>query len=61
MVRRRVLVFEAGVAATALLMRRKSSSGGAASDSNRDGIPRSVTIVLLPAGCAERTTEIVGL
>src|SRR5262249_5141166 len=51
--RRRVLVFAAGVAATALRTRRNSSSGGVTSDANRDGIPRSVILVLLPTRCAQ--------
>src|SRR5262249_37362908 len=57
--RRRVGVFAAGVAATALRTRRKSSSGGATSDANRDGIPRSVMVVLLPARGAQDGSQLL--
>src|SRR5262245_33233151 len=56
--RRRVLVFEAGVDATAARIREKSSSGGAISDANRDGVPRSVIVVLLPSGSAKRGPQL---
>src|SRR5262245_56924993 len=56
--RRRVRIVDAGVAATAVRIREKSSSGGLTSDSNRDRIPRSVMVVFLPSGCAEGIPEL---
>src|SRR5262245_1112608 len=57
-VRSRVLVFEAGVDATAVRIRAKRSSGGGTSDSNRDGVPRFVIVVLPPSGGAQRAPEL---
>src|SRR5215475_9693532 len=57
-IRSRVLVFEAGVDATAVRIRAKSSSGGGTSDSNRDGVPRFVIVVLPPSGGAQRAPEL---
>src|SRR4029077_19386686 len=37
----------------------KSSSGGATSDTNREGVPRSVMIALLPSGCAQSSPELL--
>src|SRR5262249_10320013 len=56
---RRVVLFAAGVAATALRTWMKSSSGGASSDSNRDGIPRSIMVMLLPSGCAQGSSQLL--
>src|SRR5262245_42412401 len=56
--RSRVLVFGAGVNATEVRIRAKSASGGGTSDSNRDGVPRFVIVVLLPAGGAQRGPEL---
>src|SRR4029077_13897699 len=57
--RMRVLIFEAGVSATRVRIRAKSSSGGATSDTNREGVPRSVMIALLPSGCAQSSPELL--
>src|SRR5262249_215809 len=42
----------------AVRIRAKISSGGGTSDSNRDGIPRFVIVVLLPTGGAQRCPEL---
>src|SRR5215468_9145474 len=57
-IRSRVLVFEAGVDATAVRIRAKSSSGGGTSDPNRDGVPRFVIVVLFPSRGAQRGPEL---